>query len=53
MKTGSSKHLQSLSVLCLAVWAAGRSASAQTPPVLDVHLYANAPRAENMEDAVT
>ncbi len=29
-----------LAVLCLAVWAVGPRASAQTPPVLDIQLYA-------------
>jgi len=40
MKTRSSKLVRFLSVLCLAVWTLGPRASAQTPPVLDVHLYA-------------
>jgi len=40
MKTRSSKLVRFLSLLCLAVWVVGPRASAQTPPVLDVHLYA-------------
>jgi formylglycine-generating enzyme required for sulfatase activity len=40
MKTRSSKLVRFLSLLCLAVWAVGPRATAQTPPVLDVHLYA-------------
>jgi len=40
MKTRSSKLVRFLSLLCLAVWAVGPRAVAQTPPVLDVHLYA-------------
>ena len=40
MKTPSSKHLRSLSVLCWAIWALGPQASAQTPPVLNLQLYA-------------
>ncbi len=40
MKTPSSKHLRSLSVLCWAIWALGSQASAQTLPVLNRQLYA-------------
>ena len=40
MKTRFSKPLRFLSLLCLAVWAVGPRAIAQTPPVLDIHLYA-------------
>jgi len=40
MKTRSSKHLRSLSVLCWAIWALGPQASAQTPLVLGLQLYA-------------
>jgi len=40
MKTPSLKHLRSLSVLCWAIWALGPQASAQTPPVLNLQLYA-------------
>jgi formylglycine-generating enzyme required for sulfatase activity len=40
MKTPSSKHLRSLSVLCWAIWALGPQSSAQTPPALDLQLYA-------------
>jgi formylglycine-generating enzyme required for sulfatase activity len=40
MKTRFSKLVRFLPVLCLVVWAAGPSASAQTPPVLDLQLYA-------------
>jgi len=40
MKTPSLKQLRSLSVLCWAIWALGPQASAQTPPVLGVQLYA-------------
>jgi formylglycine-generating enzyme required for sulfatase activity len=40
MKTRSSKLVRFLSVLCLAVWAVGPRASAQTPPVLGLQLYA-------------
>ena len=40
MKTRSSKLVRFLSLLCLAVWAIASRAAAQTPPVLDVHLYA-------------
>jgi len=40
MKTGSSKHLQSLSVLYWAILALGPQASAQTAPVLGAQLYA-------------
>ena len=40
MKTRPSKHLRSLSVLCWAIWAVGPQSSAQTPPVLDLQLYA-------------
>ena len=40
MKTRSSKLVRFASLLCLAVWAAGPRASAQTPAELDVQLYA-------------
>ena len=40
MKTPSLKQLRSLSVLCWAIWALGPQASAQTPPVLNLQLYA-------------
>ena len=40
MKSRSSKLVRFLSLLCLAVWAVGPRAIAQTPPVLDIHLYA-------------
>ena len=40
MKTRISKRLRSLSVLCWAIWAVGPQSSAQTPPVLDIQLYA-------------
>jgi len=40
MKTRSSKQLRSLAVLCGAIWALGPLASAQTPPVLNLQLYA-------------
>jgi formylglycine-generating enzyme required for sulfatase activity len=40
MKTPSSKQLRSLAVLCWAIWAVGPLASAQTPPVLNLQLYA-------------
>jgi formylglycine-generating enzyme required for sulfatase activity len=40
MKTRSLKQLRSLSVLCWAIWALGPQASAQTPPVLGIQLYA-------------
>jgi formylglycine-generating enzyme required for sulfatase activity len=40
MKTRSSKLVRFLSLLCLAVWAVGPRASAQTPPVLGLQLYA-------------
>jgi len=40
MKTRSSKHVRFLSVLCLAVWAAGPRAVAQTAAELDIQLYA-------------
>ncbi len=40
MKTRSSKLVRFPSLLCLAVWAVGPRASAQTPPVLDLQLYA-------------
>jgi len=40
MKTQNAKHLRSLSVLCWAIWALGPQSSAQTPPVLNVQLYA-------------
>jgi formylglycine-generating enzyme required for sulfatase activity len=40
MKTRSSKHIRFLSLLCLAVWAAGPRAVAQTPAELDIQLYA-------------
>jgi formylglycine-generating enzyme required for sulfatase activity len=40
MKTRSSKLVRFLSLLCLAVWVVGPRASAQTPPVLDLRLYA-------------
>ena len=40
MKTRSSKLVRFLSVLCLAVWAVGPRASAQTPPLLGLQLYA-------------
>src|SRR5215510_10182315 len=40
MKTRSSKHVRFLSVLCWAVWAVGPQALAQTPPRLDLQLYA-------------
>ncbi|MHB8520380.1 MAG: formylglycine-generating enzyme family protein [Limisphaerales bacterium] len=40
MKTRFSKLVRFFSVLCLVVWAAGPSASAQTPSVLGLQLYA-------------
>jgi formylglycine-generating enzyme required for sulfatase activity len=40
MKTRSSKLVRFLSLLGLTVWAVGPRAAAQTPPVLDVQLYA-------------
>jgi formylglycine-generating enzyme required for sulfatase activity len=40
MKTRSSKHVRSLSVLCLAALALAPRASAQTPPLLNLQLYA-------------
>lgn len=40
MKTQITKHIRSLSVLCWAIWALGPQASAQTPPVLNLQLYA-------------
>ncbi len=40
MKTRFSKLVRSLSVLCLAALAVGPRASAQTPPVLNLQLYA-------------
>jgi formylglycine-generating enzyme required for sulfatase activity len=40
MKTRSSKLVRFLSLLCLAAWAVGPRAAAQTPPVLDLQLYA-------------
>jgi formylglycine-generating enzyme required for sulfatase activity len=40
MKTRSSKLVRFLSLLCLAVGAVGLRASAQTPPVLGLQLYA-------------
>jgi formylglycine-generating enzyme required for sulfatase activity len=40
MRTPSLKQLRSLSVLCGAIWALGPQASAQTPPVLNLQLYA-------------
>jgi len=40
MKTPPLKHLRSLSVLCWAIWALGPQAPAQTPPVLNLQLYA-------------
>jgi formylglycine-generating enzyme required for sulfatase activity len=40
MKTRFSKRVRLLSLLCLAVWALGPRAVAQTPAELDLHLYA-------------
>jgi formylglycine-generating enzyme required for sulfatase activity len=40
MKTRFSEHLPSLPVLCWAILAFGPRTSAQTPPVLDIQLYA-------------
>jgi formylglycine-generating enzyme required for sulfatase activity len=40
MNSRSSKHVRFLSVLCWAVWAVGPQALAQTPPRLDLQLYA-------------
>jgi formylglycine-generating enzyme required for sulfatase activity len=40
MKTRFSKLVRFTSVLCLAVWALGPKAAAQTPPVLGLQLYA-------------
>jgi formylglycine-generating enzyme required for sulfatase activity len=40
MKTRFSKHVRFLSLLCLAVWAAGPRAAAQTPAELDIQMYA-------------
>jgi formylglycine-generating enzyme required for sulfatase activity len=40
MKTHFSKHVPFLSLLCLAVWAPGPPASAQTSAGLDLQLYA-------------
>ena len=40
MKTRSSKNVRFLSVLCWVVWAVGPLALAQTPPRLDLQLYA-------------
>jgi formylglycine-generating enzyme required for sulfatase activity len=40
MKTQSSRLVRSLSVLCLALWAAGVRASAQTPAGLNIQTYA-------------
>jgi formylglycine-generating enzyme required for sulfatase activity len=40
MKTRSSKLVRFLSLLCWALWAVGPRASAQTPLVLDLQLYA-------------
>ncbi len=40
MKTRFSKHLRFLCLLSLTVWANGPRASAQTPPVLGIQLYA-------------
>jgi len=40
MKTRSSNPIRFLPVLCLAVWAVAPRAVAQTPPVLDLQLYA-------------
>ena len=40
MKTRSSKLVRLLSLLCLAVWAVGPRATAQTPAELDLQLYA-------------
>src|SRR5258705_11688197 len=40
MKTPFSKSLRCLGALCLAIWALGPQSSAQTPPVLNIQLYA-------------
>jgi len=40
MKTRFSKYVRFLALLCLAVWAVGPRASAQTPAGLDLQLYA-------------
>src|SRR5438309_1765516 len=40
MKTRFSKHLRFLSILCWAALAAQPQVSAQTPPGLDIQLYA-------------
>ena len=40
MKTQCSKRVRFLSLVCLAGWAVGPRATAQTPPVLDLQLYA-------------
>jgi hypothetical protein len=40
VKARFSKLIRFLSVMCLIVWAIAPRAPAQTPPVLDVHLYA-------------
>jgi formylglycine-generating enzyme required for sulfatase activity len=40
IKTRFSKHFQVLSVLCLAVWAVGPRASAQTAAGLSIQIYA-------------
>jgi formylglycine-generating enzyme required for sulfatase activity len=40
MQTRSSKPVQFLALLCLAAGAAAPRAVAQTPPVVDIHLYA-------------
>jgi len=40
MKTRPSTFVRFLSILCLLVWAVGPRAIAQTPPVLDLQVYA-------------
>jgi formylglycine-generating enzyme required for sulfatase activity len=40
VKARFSKLVRFLSLLCLAVWALAPPVYAQTPPVLDIHLYA-------------
>src|SRR2546423_1399882 len=40
MKTRFSKHVRSLSILCWTALAAAPRASAQTPPTLNLQLYA-------------
>ena len=40
MKTQTSKHLRSLSILCWAIWMVGPQCPAQTPAGLSIQTYA-------------